>query len=244
MWAHIRESWGWAGVVVGTLVLTFVLYRILPILLESQRSTALTDAIYLTTAIIIALYTLETHRMCLVMLQQMLLAHEPTVRVLPEHDIQGEVASLTLSLLNAGLGEIVNIDIFVDGFVAVKPLTPVEGRLIAGQLEIMAFGGSTVPHAMIPRLRPKEQVDFPVEFRRVYQQMSQAYVESTGARMRILRLYITYRRAPDGRLFTTTKFYGVGGDGSDLDEWRGGMDQAFPSHVSWKEVTRALQIDA
>jgi hypothetical protein len=67
-------------------------------------------------------------------------------------------------------------------------------------------------------VRPKEHADFPLEFRRLLQQMGEAYIESTGACMIILRLYLTYRRAADGRLFATTTFYAVTGDGAHLVE--------------------------
>jgi cellobiose-specific phosphotransferase system component IIC len=52
-----------AVIVVSTLVFTLGLYHLLHATIEPRASTALTDAISLATAIIVALYTLETYRM-------------------------------------------------------------------------------------------------------------------------------------------------------------------------------------
>jgi hypothetical protein len=90
--------------------------------------------------------------MRILMLQQLLLSHEPVISILPDDPISvsGEVATFTLSVRNSGLAAIADVKVSVDGFVAVKPMTLMEGRLIEGRLELYAYGGSQGPDVTIP----------------------------------------------------------------------------------------------
>ena len=130
----------------------------------------------------------------------------------------------------------------MDGFVAVKPMTLTEGRLIEGRLELYAYGGSQGPDATIPYVDTKQTVPFRIEFQRMYQQMAEVYIKSTGARMIILRLYLEYRRALDGYPFSSWKIYIVMGAGDALGVDRPGTEHAFPSDITLGEIKRALGV--
>jgi hypothetical protein len=53
---------GWAAAIVGTLALTFVFFCFLCYVLGLKKSEAITTAVYLATAIVVAIYTFETRR--------------------------------------------------------------------------------------------------------------------------------------------------------------------------------------
>jgi hypothetical protein len=143
-----------------------VFFCFLCYVLGLTKSEAITTAVYLATAIVVAIYTFETRGMRVLMLQQLLLSHEPVVRILPDDPISvsGEVATFTLSVRNSGLAAIADVKVFVDGFVAVKPMTRMEGRLIEGRLELYAYGGSQGPDATIPYVDTKLTVPLRIEF--------------------------------------------------------------------------------
>jgi len=155
---------------------------------------------------------------------QLALSQEPAVRVVPEKMVKGnEVASFVLSLKNAGLSDIVDIEIYEDYFV----LPNLPDRSVS----LHRFGiFSTQPNHVISSVKKGQTKDFQIEFKETHKQMLEFISGANGFKMKILRLIIRYKREIDGREFSFSKVFFIDLSGKFLlDSYpKGFKDEFFP----------------
>ncbi|MCX5697397.1 MAG: isoprenylcysteine carboxylmethyltransferase family protein [Candidatus Omnitrophica bacterium] len=166
---------------------------------------------------------------------QLALSQEPVIRVVPEKTVIGNnVASFTLSLKNAGLSNIIDIEIYEDYFVAQKlPDKPIS---------LNRFGIFSIqPNHIIPVIKKGEAKDFQIEFKEIHKQMLDFFLsDAKGYKAGLLRLIVRYNREIDGREFSFAKVFFIDFSGKVLlDSYPRGIEQEF---FSIEEVKAALGI--
>jgi hypothetical protein len=133
------------------------------------------------------------------------LTQEPVVQILPRQVASGDVGAFTFRVLNSGVVNVVDFEIFEEYFVAknTKELIQPVGR------------ANINPNSTIDALRAGEEEAFGIDFSHLYEQMADA----NKAPMGILKLSFAYRRKIDGREFSKSKLYWITGNGDSLTDF-------------------------
>jgi len=172
---------------------------------------------------------------CNIASNQLALSQEPSIRVVPEKTVKGnDIASFRLSLKNAGLSNISDIEIYEDYFVAQKlPDKPVL---------LYRFGIFSIqPNHIISAIKKGQIKDFQIEFKEPHKQMLDFFLSDTkGFKTKLLRLIVRYKRDIDGREFSLSKVFFIDFSGKFLlDSYPRGVEQEF---FPAEEVKAALGI--
>jgi tetratricopeptide (TPR) repeat protein len=133
------------------------------------------------------------------------LTQEPAVRILPRQVVSGDVGAFTFKVLNSGVVNVVDFEIFEEYFVARNSKAPIQpvGR------------ASINPSSTIKALRAGKEKTFDIDFAYLYEQIA----DVDTAPMRILKLSFAYRREIDGKEFSTSKLYWITGNGDSLTDF-------------------------
>ena len=98
----------------------------------------------------------------------LLLQEDPIVKILPEGHVNGLERSFELSILNSGLSEISDIEIYEDYFVALAT--------DKSNLKLYRFGMFSVkPNIEIKSLPTRQTETFRIEFNKIYDDMSKFF---------------------------------------------------------------------
>jgi len=153
---------------------------------------------------------------------QLALSQEPAIRIVPEKMVKGnDEASFDLSLKNAGLSNIVDIEIYEDYFVV--------PNLPDGSISLHPFGIClTQPNHIIPLIKKGHAKDFQIKFKETHKQMLNFISDTQGFKAKLLRFTIRYRREIDGREFSFSKVFFIDLSGTFLfDSYSRGVKQEF-----------------
>jgi len=130
------------------------------------------------------------------------LTRDPVVQILPRQVVSGDLGAFTFRVLNAGVVNVVDFEIFEEYFVA----------RTTREL-IQPIGRATInPNRTIGALLAGEEEIFDINFSHLYEQVA----DVDKAPMRILKLSATYRREIDSTEFSTSKLYWITGNGDSL----------------------------
>lgn len=151
--------------------------------------------------IVTIIYVVFTYQIIRETRKQVALAQDPVIRILPEEDVKGEVGLLKLSLLNDGLSDVKDIQIYEDYFVSSTPR--------GGPVRLQRYGlFATKPNTVIPSLEQDEKKDFTINFKSIYKEMFDYFNSGTQShKMMIARLLIKFKRDVDGKKFSYSKAY-------------------------------------
>ena len=133
------------------------------------------------------------------------LTREPVVQILPRQVVNGDAGAFTFRVLNAGVVNVVDVEIFEEYFVATdtRELIQPVGR------------ANINPNSTINALRAGKEETFDINFSYFYEKVA----DVNKAPMRILKLSFKYRRKIDGTEFSTSKLYWITGNGDSLTDF-------------------------
>ena len=162
---------------------------------------------------------------------------EPVLRVEPERSLISENRVFTLHLVNTGVPRVEDIEIFEDYFVVLKS---------SGELRIYPIGPLLgEPNTRLPVLNRGEKTSFILDTTKIHRQLTDFYANppEKGDRMRVVRLLLKYRRSSDGKQFSFSKLFVIGGDGEALFDYDFRGIQPIPSTlISLEEIKSVLGI--
>lgn len=135
--------------------------------------------------------------------QKLLLLQEaPMIKILPADKVKGNEGIFELSIVNAGLSDIVDIDIYEDYYVAIGSKdVPVK---------LNRFGAFlTVPNSRILSLHKGETKNFRINYKNIKDQMLKFYLDENvnGQRTKVSRIKVNLIRKLDGKKFSYSKVF-------------------------------------
>jgi len=151
----------------------------------------------------------------LLLAKQIELSQEPIIRIIPENEVEGEIANFNLKIKNYSPSKLVNIQIFTDYFVAIRKKNE--------NISLISFGTiSTHPNVEFSNINAFETESFNISFNNTLKQMLDFYnSDFSGQRMMVVRLTVKYDRNLDGQRYIYKKVYIIAGHGDyllDTDE--------------------------
>lgn len=209
----------------------------------TEKDVKVTDIItvFWTTILVIATlyYAFITKNILESMNRQVVLTQSPIIKISPEDQVIGQLGDFTLTIINTGISDVIDIDIYWDPFLSLQP----NGEPV----RFYRFGMVTAKaNHKISTLRSGQKQEFKVEFKDNMKEINEFYIRSDmkGMRMRILRLIINFKREVDRKEFSFTKAYVIGGKGEVLsDHYDPRRDFAHEEgYLSYPELKRLLGV--
>lgn len=131
-----------------------------------------------------------------------LLQEEPILKILPESDIKGDQGVFKLKLYNKSLGEVTNIEIYEDYFVALGNK--------GSPVNLYRFGMFSVkPNSYFPSIPKNDTLNFTIDYSNLKEDMNEFYLDDSrkGQRMMVAKIKLNYTRKIDGKIFSQVKVF-------------------------------------